>query len=105
VDDYQLDSKISERDLYNLAGCFDGYDDYMVHLGLNRAQQSDVRATYVVEGSMQSALAKALRLWRQRDPSVATFRELLKIVQSLGKVEVADDIFKYIKKNIVLKTI
>jgi len=98
VDDYLLDTEIPELHLYNLAGCFDGYDDYMDHLGLNRAEQSDVRKTYVMKDSTQSAVAKALRLWRQRDPSTATFRELLKIIQNLvGKALVVKDILDYIE--------
>ena len=46
-------------------------------------------------------MTEALRLWKQHNPSAATFRALLDIVQSLGKSQVAQNILDYIKENIV----
>ena len=101
MSDYQLDTEISELDLYNLAGCFDHYKDYLDTLGLIPAEQSDVRTSHFLQESTQSGMREALRLWRQHNPSAATFRALLDIVQSLGKSQVAQNILDYIKENIV----
>jgi len=49
----------------------------------------------------KSAIAHALTLWRQRDPSAATYRELLRIVNQREPDTVGRDISKYIRENIV----
>ena len=101
MSDYQLDTEITGGDLQLLAGCFDHYNQYVHKLGLSEADQADVTRTEFLERSAQSGMREALRLWRQHNPSAATFRALLDIVQSLGKSQVAQNIIDYIKENIV----
>jgi len=45
------------------------------------------------------AMRKALESWRKTNPSTATFRALLSIVLRLGKVKIAQQIFKYMEDN------
>ena len=96
----QLDREIIEHDLHGLARCFENYYDYLTELGLTKGEQADVRTTEFLERSHQSAMRKALSLWREPDPYAATFRALLEIVLSLKKQKVAEDICKYISDNV-----
>ena len=96
----QLDREIIEHDLHSLAGCFDNYKDYLTKLRLTEAEQADVRREEFLEDSRQSAVRKALSLWRKSDPYAATFRALLEVVLSLSKHQVAEDICKYISDNV-----
>ena len=101
MNDALLDSEAIEHDLYNLAGCFDNYNDYLDKLGLTPAEQSDVRRVEFLEKSHQSAMREALRLWRKLRPDLATFRALLNIVLSMnGKWETAQNICKFIHEHV-----
>lgn len=101
VGDFQLDTVITRSHLPLLAGCFDHYNQYVELLGLSAAEQADVTRTEFLERSAQSGMREALRLWRQRNPSAATFRALLDIVHSLGKSQVAQNIIKFMDKNLM----
>ena len=101
VSDYELDTKITDQDLYKLAGCFEDYKDYLEALRLIPAEQRDVRTTHFLQESTQSAMAQALGLWKEHNPRSATFRALLDIVKRLGKSQVIENIIEYIKGNIV----
>ncbi len=91
VTDSQLDTEIKETDMIVLAAHFDNIDTYPVQLGLSSAEQSDVRIAQFVNGT-QTAMDKALRLWRQHNPRAATYRTLVMIVLRMGKEELASKI-------------
>ena len=49
VTDDQLDSRIEEADLPEVAACFDNTEDYVEKLGLSPGQQTDVRTQTFVK--------------------------------------------------------
>ena len=73
VSESKLDTEIIERDLYNLAGCFDNVDTYLDKLGLLPPQHSDIKDLAIRRGT-QAGMCEALRLWRRPNPYQATFR-------------------------------
>ncbi len=98
VTDSQLDTEIKETDMIILAAHFDNVDTYPVQLGLRPAEQSDIRIAQLVNGT-QTAMDKALRLWRQHNPGAATYRALVMIVLRTGKVDVATEVCKFLARK------
>ena len=92
----QLDAKIEEADLPDLAACFDNTEDYVEKLGLSPGQQTDVMRTQASLNSTQAGMKVALKYWRGRHPVEATFRALLLILLSLLKGNVAVQVCKCI---------
>ncbi len=70
---------------------FDDVEMYSTAMGLARAEQADVNMLYHREGN-QAAMMKCLKVWKQHDPSRATYRALLDIALSLGKGDTAGKI-------------
>ncbi len=70
---------------------FDYVEMYSIAMGLLPAERADVNMLYHREGN-QAAMMKCLNVWRQHDPSRATYRALLDIALSLGKGDTADKI-------------
>ena len=99
IDETQLDTKIREEDLYDLAGCFDYVETYLDKLRLNSAQQADIHDLAVRKG-IQIAMNQALKLWRQPNPLSATFKSLIEILLDLRRGDVAVSVCQYITKNI-----
>ena len=93
VTDFQLYEKLEEPDLFQLGACFDNADDYVEMLGLSPEQQADVRTQAYVNGT-QPGVSLALRYWRNINPVGATFRTLLLILLSRGKINVATRVCK-----------
>ena len=99
VSDEQLNTKIREEHLYDLAGCFDQLETYLDRLGLNPAQQTDIHDLAAQRG-IQIAMAQALKLWRQPKPWLATYGALVEILLDLRRGDVADRVCQYIKQEI-----
>ena len=99
VSDEQLNTKIREEHLHDLAGCFDQLETYLDRLGLNPAQQTDIHDLAFRRG-IQIAMAQALRLWCQPSPWLATFRALVEILLDLRKGDVAVRVCQYIKQEV-----
>ena len=95
VTDCQLNRTIQEEDMFELAAYFDNVENYLVHLGLNRSQQTDVKALAISRGT-QTAMSHALRLWRQPNPFNATYRTLVEILLLLDKQAVALEVCDYL---------
>ena len=95
----QLDKEIVEFDIFLLAGCFDRYSDYVDRLRLSPPECEDLRTEQFLYGH-QSAMAKALRLWRRHDPSAATYRALVNMALELMNGEVATRLCEYIVENL-----
>ncbi len=74
-----------------MALCFDDVELYLTAMGLAPAEQADVNMLYHREGT-QTAIMKCLKIWKQHNPSLATYRTLLDIVLRLGKENTADKI-------------
>ena len=99
VSDTQLDTEIIEHDMYPLAGCFDNVETYLLHLGLNPGQQTDIK-DLAVRRSTQLAMSEALKMWRAPNPLTVTFRALLTILLNLKRGDVAVSVCQYIAKTV-----
>ena len=95
MSDHQLDGRVEEADLPELAAFFDNTEDYVEKLQLTPGQQTYVRTQAFVNG-IQAGMKVALKYWRNRNPVEATFRVLLLIILSLLKGDVAIRVFKYL---------
>ncbi len=91
VTDSQLDTEIKETDMIILAAHFDNVETYPVQLGLSPAEHQTVRSLSF-QYDIQTAMDKALRLWRQHNPGAATYRALVMIVLRMGKEALALEI-------------
>ncbi len=98
VTDEQLDTRIEQHELPELAGYFDNINDgYLVKMNLPEGQQTDVRTRAYVEGTLAGMLL-ALQLWLKCQLKT-TFRALIVIFLSLGKKSAAVNVFKYLSKE------
>ncbi len=86
--DEQLNSEIKKADTPFIAQYFDNVELYSSAMGLTTAEEADVKES---RGN-QVAMMKCLQIWKERDPSQATYRALLDIVLRLGKGDTADKI-------------
>ena len=95
VTDPQLNTEIKEIDLLSLAVYFNSIETFPVLLGLNPAEQQDVKYAFFLE-DMQTAMFLALRLWRKANPGAATYKALVEIVLRMGGngVPVATEVCK-----------
>ena len=84
VTDSQLDTEIEERDMILLAAHFKvNIETLSVQLELTPADQQDVEDV-AFRYKTQTAVDKALRLWRKAKPGAATYRALVEIVLRMG---------------------
>ncbi len=91
VTDSQLDTEIKETDMIVLAAHFDNIETYPVQLGLNPAERQTVKSLSF-QYDIQTAMDKALRLWRQHNPGAATYRALVEILLRIGKEALAFEV-------------
>ncbi len=84
----QPDTEIKETDMIILATHFDNVDTYPVQLGLSSAERQTV-GSLSFQYDIQTAMDKALRLWRQHNPGAATYRALVMMLLRMGKEELA----------------
>ena len=89
--DVQLNREIVDSDTPVMALNFDDVEMYSTAMGLAIAEQADVKRLNHSEGT-QAAMMKCLKIWKQHNSSRATYRALLDIALSLGKVDTADKI-------------
>ncbi len=97
--DEQLNREIINSDFSYLAKYFDDVEIYSNAMGLDPAEQDDVKRLYHSEGS-QAAMMKCLKTWKQHNSSRATYRALLDIVLNLRKGETADHICRQLTQRI-----
>ena len=81
LSNYQLDQELKFEDLPLLAKLFDNATHYVGKFGLDTSQITDIEK----KATALDAMYTALNLWRIKNPSVATYRNLLKIILSLDK--------------------
>ncbi|XP_064384149.1 uncharacterized protein LOC135333169 [Halichondria panicea] len=86
--DEQLNSEIDDPDTPKLALFFDDVELYSSAMGLAIAEQADVNQSR----GTQAAMMKCLQIWKQHNPSQATYRALLDIALRLGKGDTAHQI-------------
>ena len=96
VTDSQLDTEIEERDMILLAAYFNNIETFPLLLGLNPAEQQDVKYALVLN-DMQTAMFLVLRLWRKANPGAATYRALVEIVLRMGVngTAIAEEVCKF----------
>jgi len=83
----KLERRIHRQEITVLARLFDSPEFYLNAMGLCLADQTDVRNA--AKDSTALGMMKCLNLWHQRNPSEATFGNLIKILKDLGKEEIA----------------
>ena len=93
VSDEQLDTTIRMRDTDELGQSFDSMSALLTKLSLTSAEATMVNRTADKKGT-QAGIAHALRLWRNANPSKATYRTLLEIAESLRR-DTTSQICKY----------
>ena len=93
----QLDTEITDQtcDLLAVTCCLGNVETYLDMLELPACSQADIKKL-ALHCDNETAMAKALKLWRQLNPSAATFRALLKVILNLKKEDVANAICRYI---------
>ena len=96
VTDSQLDTEIEEADMILLAKNFDNVETLSVQLRLTPADRQDVKDAKL-QYNTQTAVDKALRLWRKANPGAATYRALVEIVLRLGvnSTAIAEEVCKF----------
>ena len=98
VNDEQLDTTIRMRDTDALGQCFDSMSALLTKLSLSPAEATIVNRTAGKQGN-QAGIAHALRLWRNANPSKATYRTLLEIAESLRR-DTTSQICKYYQVHV-----
>ena len=93
-----LDIEIEEEDIFALAGNFDTTSGLLEKLQLIPAERGDVNRKVDRDGT-QAGVAMALQFWQRRNPSTATYRLLLKIVESLRRGDTAAHIRDFITER------
>ena len=83
-----------------LALNFDNVETLSVQLRLTPSQQKDIKNTAFLDDT-QTAVDKALRLWRKANPSAATYRALVEIVLRMGAngTAIAEEVCKFLKSE------
>ena len=94
----ELKAEIEERDLFPLAGLFDDVLSFARAMKLKRAEIADIKGESSSNGT-RAAMEKCLQLWRTPDPSAATFEELLKIINTLERGDIAKDVYTYFSEQ------
>ena len=93
----ELKAEIEERDLFPLAGLFDKVLSFAEAMNLTWADIADIeKASHY---STRVAMEMCLRQWRKPDPSAATFEELLKIINTLERGDIAKDVYMYFSEQ------
>ena len=98
IDDAQLNTEIREEEFHDLAGCFDCVETYLYRLGLDAGQQTDIK-DLAFRCNTKTAMAEALKLWRQPNPLSATYKSLIEILLDLKRGDVAVRVCRYITEN------
>ena len=88
VTDTELNSEVEETDVQFLATQFNNLEDFPALLGLNPAEQQEVKYALHLN-DIQTAAIHALRLWRKANPGAATYRALVEIVLRMGRDDLA----------------
>ncbi len=86
--DKQLNSEIKKSDTHVIAHYFDNVELYSSAMELTTAEEANARR---VDGN-QTAIMKCLQIWKQHNPSQATYRALLDIALRLGNRDTAHQI-------------
>ncbi len=74
---------------------FDDVEMYSTAMGLAVAEQFDVKESH----GTQAGMMKCLKVWKQHNPSQATYRALLDIALSLGKGDTADKVCRQLTQR------
>jgi len=98
VSEYQLSTRLTDRDYAIIAAYFDDFEDYIHMFNLENHQKADARR----KGRDKNILGvtEILICWIQCNGSAATFKELVNILSQLRKHEVAERVCTYVKENI-----
>ncbi len=94
----QVNHNILQRDIPYLAACFDNAEFYVDALQLSPGEQIDVQR----KESNHLAMIISLKIWKDKNPSQATFRVLLEMLIRLKKEEIVNEVCQYIKVSVCM---
>lgn len=97
LSDPQLDRLIERTELLAVGMFFDNWMFYTGPLGLDEGEKQTILADHNLTSSAMR-MERVLMLWQDNDQLAATFRNLLSIVVSHNKGNVALKIYKYLGK-------
>ena len=97
--DEQLNTRIEETDLPELAACFENTEDYVEKLGLSPPQQNDIKVHSYLNNT-EAGVKLALKCWIDRNLNSATYRNLLAILCSLNKGDTIVRVCKHLSRRI-----
>ncbi len=100
VTDEQLDREIDDKDTALISTHFDDFENYIHRLELTGNEQADVKKIAQVSGN-QVAVINCVTIWRDHEPSEATFRTLIRILLDLRKEEIATKICQHLKEKVI----
>ncbi len=100
ITDAQLDFRLEESELWELAGHLGNYEFYIgVHeFGLNEADKADLKTCASANGN-QFAMKNALKKWLDVSSDKVTYRLLVKILKKLRKGTVAEAVCRSGESN------
>ena len=90
--------EIQQQDFMYLASFFDDVEFYLDVMQLSDSDQTDVRRAVEKHGT-QVGMCKCLKLWKQHNPSSATFKSLLDILNRLAKETIAGNVCSYLTRS------
>ncbi len=99
VTDAQLGRELVTHNLQVLTNCFGHYKAYLHKFRLTPGNQATIAEAMRVEGN-EGAMREALSLWKQRNPSAASYRALVDILLQLGKGKEARKVCIHVLENI-----
>ena len=91
----QLKQELEGEDLLSLAKYFDKPCSYAVLFGLNEAEKEDVKA--ISRHDIHDAMHKVLVVWQRVNPMEATLENLLNVVLSQRRGDIALNICKHLQ--------
>ena len=83
-----IDSTVSDTHVADIVNGFTEWELMAPYLDLSRSDEHDIKDKYLYKPKLQRR--EALRLWKQRNGSKATYRKLIEIFCHQGRVDVAE---------------
>jgi len=87
---------LTDIDCELIAPKFDSYEYYINMFDLNESEKADVQNKL----TNRLAVREILNCWRKHNSSAATFKQLLEILSTLGKQEIAKSVCEHVTENI-----
>lgn len=83
-----LDSSVEDIHIADIVSHFSEWESFAPYLGISETEESDIKEQYPGRPKLQRR--QALRLWKQRSGSDATYRNLITVFCNQGRRDVAE---------------